>query len=80
VAEQIASGERTATRINELWRALSGKPARTSVSLLDQGADSLLLVALLGEIEDELGVHIEADELLENPSIDALATIVCARS
>jgi acyl carrier protein len=74
----LAQAELTG-RVNELWRTLSGKRAQTDLSLLDQGADSLLLVALLAEIEDEFGVYIEADELLENPTIEGLARLVAAR-
>lgn len=67
----------TVHKLSELWTSLSGgKDVRSDVSFIDQGADSLLLITLLSEIESEFDAYIEAEELLENPTIESLARVI----
>ncbi|MFJ3451103.1 MULTISPECIES: acyl carrier protein [Pseudomonas] len=44
------------------------------------GLDSSLAVSLLIEIEQAYGVEISAEELFDNPSITAVASLIVARS
>lgn len=77
---ELARTESIAARVAALWCSLAGsRRMPRDVSLLDQGADSLLLLALLAEIEGEFDVYVEADELIADPTISGLARAIAGR-
>ncbi|NMO53351.1 acyl carrier protein [Actinoplanes sp. TBRC 11911] len=46
----------------------------TDMSLPDHGLDSVLALALCGDIEDHLGVRLDPTAVWDYPTIDALLT------
>ncbi|MCD7950892.1 MAG: phosphopantetheine-binding protein [Erysipelotrichaceae bacterium] len=58
---------------------LKGKELTTDSNLKDLGIDSLDLVDLVFELEEEIGVQFEDDELLQIKTIQDLLNLIDAK-
>jgi acyl carrier protein len=65
-----------------LWRlVLERKDVPHNVSFAELGGDSLLLIALLTEIENKFDVYLEAEDILDDLTVNGIAAaIVKARA
>ncbi|WP_055589225.1 phosphopantetheine-binding protein [Streptacidiphilus griseoplanus] len=71
------SAERPVEEVAELWTALlHRKSVPHDVSFIELGGDSLLIIALLEEIEGRFGVYLEAEEVLEDLTVTGIATAI----
>ncbi len=67
-------------KINErLSSKLKGKPLTKESNLRDLGIDSLDLVDLVFELEEEIGVQFDDDELLQIKTIQDLMNLIDAK-
>ncbi|KAA2250732.1 acyl carrier protein [Solihabitans fulvus] len=71
----MTSDEVRAWLIDRVAYHLDRDPARIrpDVPLADYGLDSVYAMGVSGDIEDEFGIAVEAADLWERPTIDALA-------
>ena len=59
---------------------LEVEEASATESLEDQGWDSLANLAFIAEIDERLGVQIDADELAKAVTVDDLQALISAQS
>ncbi len=49
-----------------------------TVGLADYGLDSVYCVAVLGDVRDRYGIHLDGRTVARNPSVDLLVSVVAA--
>jgi len=65
------------TEVAELWGTLlHRRSVPHDVSFIDLGGDSLLIIALLAEIEDRFEVYLEAEDVLADLTVLGIASAV----
>ncbi|MBW1595853.1 acyl carrier protein [Streptomyces sp. JJ38] len=64
-------------QVAELWRKLLKRDdVPHDVSFPELGGDSLLLIAMLTEIEGEFDVYLEAEDILDDLTVNGIARAV----
>ncbi|GAA2429093.1 acyl carrier protein [Streptomyces macrosporus] len=80
VDKQSLSTDAPVTEVAELWKSvLKRKDVPHDVPFPELGGDSLLLIALLTEIEDEFDVYLEAEDILDDLTVDGIARVIARK-
>jgi acyl carrier protein len=66
--------------VAEIWRSILDPPAgEPSTTFFELGGQSISAMRLVAAIEEDLGISIDLDDLLEDPDLPALVELVLAR-
>jgi acyl carrier protein len=77
----VPSRDAIAQEVGRMCATLLGrKKVPLDVSFIELGGDSLLLIALLTEIDDRFGVFLEAEDILADLSVVGMATAIAHAS
>ncbi|WP_035850928.1 phosphopantetheine-binding protein [Kitasatospora azatica] len=63
--------------VAQLWgRLLHREDVAHDVSFIELGGDSLLIIAMLSEIEEQFEVYLEAEEVLADLTVRGIASAI----
>ncbi|MCC9306073.1 phosphopantetheine-binding protein [Kitasatospora sp. RB6PN24] len=63
--------------VAQLWRTLLHRDdVAHDVSFIELGGDSLLIIAMLSEIEEQFSVYLEAEDVLADLTVTGIATAI----